>query len=119
MARSMNNVSTKRRHKKILKKAKGFYGGRSRLYRTAVETVQKGLVYAYRDRRNKKRVFRQLWIARISAAAKICGMNYSTFIDGLKKNNIDLNRKSLADIAARDMAAFEKLAAVAKGQGAE
>jgi large subunit ribosomal protein L20 len=115
MARAMNNVAAKRRHKKVLKKAKGNYGARSRLYRTALETVQKGMVYAYRDRRNKKRVFRQLWIARISAAAKMCGMNYSTFIDGLKKNNIDLNRKSLADIAARDMVAFEKLAAVAKG----
>lgn len=119
MPRAMNNVAAKRRHKKVLKKARGNYGARSRLYRTALETVQKGMQYAYRDRRNKKRVFRQLWIARISAAAKMCGMNYSTFIDGLKKNNIDLNRKSLADIAARDMAAFEKLAAVAKGEGGQ
>lgn len=115
MPRAMNNVAAHRRHKKVLKKAKGNYGGRSKLYRTALETVQKGLTYAYRDRRNKKRVFRALWITRISAAAKICGMNYSTFMHGLKKNNVELDRKSLADIAAQDMQAFEKLAALAKG----
>ncbi len=112
----MNNVAAKRRHKKVLKRAKGNYGARSRLYRTAVETVQKGMQYAYRDRKVKKRVFRALWITRISAAAKICGMNYSTFIHGLKKNNIELDRKSLAEIAARDMQSFEKLAAIAKGE---
>lgn len=116
MPRAMNNVAAHRRHKKVLKRAKGNYGGRSRLYRTALETVQKGMQYAYRDRKNRKRTFRALWIARISAATKMCGMNYSTFIDGLKKNNIDLNRKVLADIAARDMVAFEKLAAIAKGE---
>ncbi len=116
MPRAMNNVAAHRRHKKVLKKAKGNYGGRSKLYRTAVETVAKGMTYAYRDRKNKKRTFRALWIVRISAAAKLCGMNYSTFIHGLKKNNIDLNRKALADIAATDMPAFEKLASLSKGE---
>lgn len=116
MPRAMNNVAAKRRHKKVLKRAKGNYGARSRLYRTALETVQKGMQYAYRDRKVKKRVFRALWITRISAAAKICGMNYSTFIHGLKKNNIELDRKSLAEIAARDMQSFEKLVLIAKGE---
>lgn len=116
MPRAMNNVAAHRRHKKALKRAKGNFGGRSKLYRTALETVQKGMTYAYRDRKNKKRTFRALWIVRISAAAKMCGMNYSTFMHGLKKNNIELNRKALADIAATDMPAFEKLAALAKGE---
>lgn len=116
MPRSMNNVAAHRRHKKVLNRAKGGFGGRSKLYRTALESVQKGLTYAYRDRRNKKRTYRALWIARISAAAQLCGMNYSTFIAGLKKQNVDLNRKSLAELAARDMPAFEKLATIAKGE---
>ncbi|MBN4056871.1 50S ribosomal protein L20 [bacterium AH-315-J21] len=116
MPRAMNNVAAHRRHKKILKKAKGNFGGRAKLYRTAVETVQKGMVYAYRDRKNKKRTFRALWIVRISAAAKLCGMNYSTFIHGLKTQNIDLNRKTLAEMAATDMPAFEKLATLAKAE---
>ena len=110
----MNNVAAKRRHKKVLKKARGNYGGRSRLYRTAIETVQKGLTYAYRDRRNRKRDFRRLWIIRISAAAKMCGTNYSSFMNGLKKTGVDLDRKALADIAARDMATFERLAEMSK-----
>ena len=110
----MNNVATKHRHKKVLKKARGFYGGRSRLYRTAIETVQKSLKYAYRDRRAKKRSFRRLWITRISAAAKMCGINYSTFMDGLKKSGINLDRKALADIAARDMGTFERLVEMTK-----
>lgn len=114
MPRATNKAAARRRHKKVLKKAKGYYGGRSRLYRTAVETVQKGQTYAYRDRRNKKRNFRQLWIIRISAAAKMCGMNYSTFMNGLKKSGVDLDRKTLADIAARDMSTFERLAEMSK-----
>ncbi len=113
MPRSMNNVAAHRRHKKVLKKAKGNFGGRRNLYRTALETVHKGLKYAYRDRRNKKRVFRSLWIARISAAAKMCDTNYSTFIHGLKKAGVNLDRKILADIAARDMATFQNLAKMA------
>ena len=116
MPRSKNNVAAHKRHKKVLKKARGYYGGRSKLYRTALETVNKGLKYAYRDRRNKKREFRRLWIARISAAAKICGTSYSTFINGLKKAGVELDRKALADIAARDMATFTNLANIAAGK---
>ena len=115
MPRSKNNVAAHKRHKKVLKKARGNYGGRSRLYRTALETVNKGLKYAYRDRRNKKRVFRSLWITRISAAAKLCGTNYSTLIAGLKKEGVNLDRKVLADIAARDMTTFADLAKIASG----
>ncbi len=114
MPRAKNNVAAKHRHKKVLKKARGYYGGRSRLYRTAIETVHKSLKYAYRDRRNKKREFRRLWITRISAAAKMCGVNYSSFMDRLKKSGIDLDRKTLADIAVRDMSTFERLVEMTK-----
>ncbi|RME24963.1 MAG: 50S ribosomal protein L20 [Candidatus Zixiibacteriota bacterium] len=116
MPRATNNVASKQRHKKVLKRARGNYGARSRLYRTAVETVHKGLKYAYRDRRNKKREFRSLWITRISAAARLCGMNYSSFMHGLKQAGVMLDRKALADIAARDMATFERLAQIAAGK---
>ena len=115
MPRSLNNVAAHKRHKKVLKRARGNYGARSRLYRTALETVNKGLKYAYRDRRNKKRVFRSLWITRISAAAKMCDTNYSSFMTGLSKAGVNLNRKALADIAARDMATFSNLAKIAAG----
>ena len=115
MPRSKNNVAAHKRHKKVLKRARGNYGARSRLYRTALETVNKGLMYAYRDRRAKKRVFRSLWIARISAAAKMCNTNYSSFMHGLTKAGVNLNRKALADIAARDMATFTNLAKIASG----
>jgi len=115
MPRSKNNVAAKKRHNKVLNKAKGNYAGRGKLYRTAVETVHKGLKYAYRDRRNKKRVFRSLWITRISAAAKMCDTNYSTLMNGLKKAGVNLNRKALADIAARDMSTFASLAKMAEG----
>jgi large subunit ribosomal protein L20 len=114
MPRAKNNVAAKHRHKRVLKKARGYYSGRSRLYRTALETVRRSLRYAYRDRRNKKRDFRRLWITRISAAAKLCGVNYSTFMDGLKKSGINLDRKTLADIAVRDMSTFERLVEMAK-----
>ncbi len=114
MPRAKNNVAAHRRHKKVLNKARGNYGGRSRLYRTAVETVHKGMKYAYRDRRNKKREFRRLWITRISAGVKQFGLNYSTFMNGLKKAGIGLDRKVLADIAARDMATFGRLVEMAK-----
>jgi len=114
MPRAKNNVAAHRRHKKILKKARGNYGARSRLYRTALETVHKGMTYAYRDRRNKKREFRRLWIIRISAAVKQHGLNYSTFINGLKKAGVGLDRKALADIAARDEATFGRLVEMAK-----
>lgn len=115
MPRAKNNVAAHQRHKKVLDRAKGNYGGRRALYRTALETVNKGLKYAYRDRRNKKREFRRLWITRISAAAKICDTNYSTFISGLKRAGVNLDRKMLADIAARDMATFTSLAKMAAG----
>ncbi|MGD8921982.1 MAG: 50S ribosomal protein L20 [Candidatus Zixiibacteriota bacterium] len=116
MPRSKNNVAAHQRHKKVLKRARGNYGARSRLYRTALETVNKGLKYAYRDRRNKKREFRALWITRISAGAKMCGTNYSTFMHGLKKAGVTLDRKALADIAARDMATFSNLVNMATGK---
>ncbi len=116
MPRAKNNVAAKHRHKKVLKRARGNYGARSRLYRTALETVNKGLKYAYRDRRAKKREFRALWITRISAAAKMNGTNYSTFMNGLKKAGVTLNRKALADIAARDMATFTNLVNMASGK---
>lgn len=114
MPRAKNNVAAHRRHKKVLKRARGNYGARSRLYRTALETVHKGLTYAYRDRRNKKRTFRRLWITRISAAARQRGLNYSTFMNGLQKAGVTLDRKILADIAARDIATFDRLAEMAK-----
>ncbi|MCK5127184.1 MAG: 50S ribosomal protein L20 [candidate division Zixibacteria bacterium] len=114
MPRAKNNVAAKARHKKVLKKAKGYYGGRSRLYRTAIESVHRGLKFAYRDRRRKKRDFRRLWITRISAGAKLCGINYSSFMNGLKKSGINLDRKTLADIAARDMSTFERLVEMTK-----
>ncbi|MCK4857418.1 MAG: 50S ribosomal protein L20 [candidate division Zixibacteria bacterium] len=114
MPRSVNSVASRRRRKKILKRARGNFGGRSKLWRTAKETVQKGMSYAYRDRRNRKRDFRRLWITRISAACRLSGVTYSVFMHGLKKSGVDLDRKALADIAARDMATFTKLAEIAK-----
>lgn len=115
MPRATNNVAAHRRHKKILSAARGNYGGRRKLYRTARETVQKGLYYAYVDRRKKKRDFRSLWIARINAAARLNGLSYSVFISGLKKAGVVMNRKMLADVAARDNAGFAKLAELARG----
>lgn len=114
MPRAKNNVAAHRRHKKILRLAKGNYGGRSRLYRTARETVQKGMAYAYRDRRNRKRDFRRLWIIRINAAARQNGLSYSAFINGLTKAGVSLNRKMLADIAVKDSTAFAELAETAR-----
>lgn len=116
MPRATNNVAASRRHKKVLKKARGGFGGRSKLYRTALETVHRGMRYSYRDRRNRKREFRVLWIARISAAAKICGTNYSTLMCGLKKAGVMLDRKALADIAARDMATFTTIVGMTTGK---
>ncbi|MBD3403621.1 50S ribosomal protein L20 [candidate division GN15 bacterium] len=116
MPRAKNNVAAHQRHRKVLKKARGNYSGRRKLYRTALETVNKGLKYAYRDRRNKKREMRSLWITRISAAAKMCGTNYSTMINGLHKSGVEMDRKMLADIAARDMTTFKTLANMATGK---
>ena len=114
MPRATNNVAAHRRHKKVLERAKGNYGGRRRLYRTAKETVQKGLVYAYRDRRAKKRTFRRLWILRINAAVQEAGLRYNRFMSGLKKSGINLDRKSLADLAVRDQQAFSELVRIAQ-----
>ncbi len=114
MPRSRNAVASRARRKKVLKAARGYRGGRHALYRTARETVERALVFAYRDRRTKKRDFRKLWIARINAAARLNGMSYSRFISGLKKADIDINRKMLAEMAVNDANGFAKLAEVAK-----
>jgi len=106
MARVKRGVQAHRRHKKILDQAKGYYGARSRVYRVAKQAVIKAGQNAYRDRRQKKRQFRQLWIARINAAARQCGLTYSQFANGLKKANIEIDRKVLSDIAIHDQAAF-------------
>ena len=114
MARVKGALMTRKRRKKILKLAKGYYGAKSTLFRTAKEAVMKSGQYAYIGRRQKKRDFRRLWITRISAAAKINGMNYSTFMNGMKKAGITLNRKMLAELAVSDDAAFAGLAEKAK-----
>ncbi len=114
MPRVKRGVHAKKKRRKILKLAKGYYGARSRCYRIATEAVERGLAYAYRDRRARKRDFRRLWIARINAAVRPFGLSYSAFIGGLKKANIDLNRKVLADMAVTDPAAFAKVVASAK-----
>ena len=114
MARIKGALATRKRRKKILKLAKGYFGAKSKLFKTAKEAVMKSGNYAYIGRRLKKRDFRRLWITRISAAAKINGMNYSTFMNGLKKAGIDLNRKMLAELAVEDAAAFKTLADKAK-----
>ena len=109
MARVKGAVKTRKRHKKILKLAKGYWGSKSRSFRVANQAVMKSLVYAYRDRRTKKRDFRKLWITRINAAARINGLSYSRFINGLKEAGIELNRKVLADMAVNDSAGFTQL----------
>jgi len=114
MARAKTVPAGRRRRRKILKAAKGFVGGRHRLYKTAKETLIKSLQYVYRDRRTRKRDFRSLWISRINAAARLNGMSYSTFISGLRKADVEINRKVLADIALHDREGFAKLAELAK-----
>ena len=114
MPRTKHSVASKKRKKKVLKLARGNYGGRHRLYRTAKETDNKGLAYAYRDRRVKKRDFRRLWIIRINAACRQYDLSYSLFINGLKKAGVTLNRKILADLAVRDVDAFSRLVKIAK-----
>ena len=102
------------RRKKIMKLAKGYYGGKSRSYRVANQQIMKSLFYAYRDRRQKKRDFRKLWITRINAAARSNGLSYSRFINGLKKADVEINRKMLADMAVHDQDGFSRLVKVAK-----
>ncbi len=109
MPRAKGGFKTRRRRKKLLEKAKGYYGAKSRLYRVATEAVDKALQYAYRDRKAKKREFRALWITRINAAVRAVGLTYSQFMTGLKKSNIELNRKTLADMAYNDPSSFSKL----------
>ena len=114
MARVKRGVIAHARHKKILKLAKGYYGARSKVFRVAKQAVIKAGQYAYRDRRQKKRQFRSLWIARINAAARDNGLSYSRMINGLKKAGVEVDRKMLADIAVHDMPAFNQLADKAK-----
>ena len=114
MPRSVNNVAHNARKKKYLKAAKGYRGGRSKLYRTARQAVEKGWLYAYRDRKTKKREIRKLWIIRINAAARMHDMKYSTLIGGLKKANVTVDRKVLAHLAMHDEAAFGKYCDLAK-----
>lgn len=114
MPRVKRGVTARARHKKVLKQAKGFRGRRKNVYRVAKQAVMKAGQYAYRDRRQKKRQFRALWIARINAAVRELGMTYSTFMAGLKRANIDIDRKVLADIAVADKAAFAKIAGQVK-----
>ena len=116
MPRVKRGVTARARHKKVLDLAKGYRGRRSKVYRIAKEAVMKAGQYAYRDRRQRKRQFRVLWIARINAGARELGMKYSTFMNGLKKANIEVDRKVLADLAVFDQPAFAALAAQAKAQ---
>ncbi len=114
MARVKRGVTAHARHKKVLDLAKGYRGRGSKAYRVALEKVEKGLRYAYRDRRNKKREFRGLWIQRINAGARLNGLTYSQFMDGLKKSGIEVDRKVLADIAAQEPDSFRLLVEQAK-----
>jgi large subunit ribosomal protein L20 len=111
--RVKRGFKARRRRKKVLKLAKGFRGGHSKLFRTAADTVDRSLMYAYRDRRQRKRDFRRLWIARINAAARMNKLSYSKFIQGLKRAKIDLDRKVLAELAISDPAGFSKIAELA------
>jgi len=114
MPRATNNVAAKRRHKKWLKAAKGYFGARRTTYRIARQTVEKGLTYAFRDRKRKKRDFRRLWIVRINAACRINDISYSRFMHGMHKSNIEINRKVLAHLAWHDAVAFAKLVELVK-----
>ena len=114
MPRSVNHVASRARRKKILKMAKGYFGARSKVYTVAKNAVEKGLTYAYRDRKNKKRAFRRLWIARINAAARQNGTTYSRLMHGLSKNEVGLNRKVLADLAMNHPDTFKSVVDAAK-----
>lgn len=116
MARVKGGFVVRRRHKKVLKLAKGYFGSKHRIFKTANEQVMKSLLYAYRDRRAKKRDFRKLWITRINAQARLNGLSYSRLMHGLKVAGIEVNRKMLADLAVNDKAAFNELANVAKSK---
>ena len=115
MSRVKRGVTARRRRKRILKAAKGYSGARSRLHGVAREAVERAWVYAYRDRKQRKRAFRRLWIARINAGARLHGLSYSRMIDGLTKANVEVDRKILAQLAVDDATAFGELATLAKG----
>ena len=114
MARVKGGVNTKKRHKRVLKAAKGYYGSKSTLYKTANQAVMKSMAYSYVGRKRRKRDFRKLWIARINAAARQNGFNYSKLISGLRKANVDVNRKMLSEIAISDPESFTELVNIAK-----
>ncbi|NLN97873.1 MAG: 50S ribosomal protein L20 [Eubacteriaceae bacterium] len=116
MARIKQGVNAKKKHKKILKLAKGYYGAKSKLFRPANEAVMRALRSAYRGRKEKKRNYRRLWITRINAASRIHNLSYSKFMHGLKKANVEVDRKILADLAMNDAGAFEQFVAIAKDQ---
>jgi len=116
MPRAKSSVVSRHRHRKVLKLAKGYRGSKSKLYRVANTQLLKSLAYAYRDRRNKKRDFRRLWIARINAAARMNGLSYSKLMNGLKQAGVDINRKMLAEMAVTDSGAFGQLVQVAKSK---
>lgn len=116
MPRVKGGYTSRRRHKKTLKLAKGYFGSKHRLYRTAKAQVMKSYMYAYRDRRVRKRDFRKLWITRINAAARMNGLSYSKFMHGLKVAGVDINRKILADLAVNEPQAFAEIVAIAKGE---
>ncbi len=116
MARSKRAVGAKKRHKKVLKQAKGYFGAKSKLFKTANQAVMKSLNYAYIGRKTRKRDFRKLWITRINAAARLNGMSYSKFINGLKKADIEVNRKMLSEMAIHDAEGFSKLVDIAKAK---
>lgn len=115
MPRATNNVAAHRRRKSYLKAARGYFGARSKTYRVARQTVERGMAFAFSGRKQKKRQFRRLWIVRINAACRLNDMSYSRFISGLHKANIDINRKTLAHLAWHDAPAFNKLVEIAKG----
>jgi large subunit ribosomal protein L20 len=116
MPRSTNHVASRRRRKKILNLAKGYWGSRSKVYTVAKNTVEKGLLYQYRDRRNRKREFRKLWIIRINAAARLNEVSYSQLMGAMKSKNMEINRKVLADLAVREPEAFKAIVQAATGK---
>jgi large subunit ribosomal protein L20 len=118
MPRVKRSVAARKRRKRVLKQAKGYYGGRSKLHGTAQEAVEKAALYAYRDRRQRKRVFRSLWITRINAAAREHDLSYSRFMNGLQRAGVEIDRKILAELAVSDPTAFGQLATVAKNAAA-
>jgi large subunit ribosomal protein L20 len=114
MTRVKRGVIKRRKHKEVLKSAKGYYGAKRRSYRLAKEQIMKSMANSYIDRKNKKRIFRRLWITRINAAARNNGLSYNQFVNGLKQANVEINRKLLSDLAINDPTAFTKLADIAK-----